>query len=328
MHDLVSLGEVMLRLSPPKFQRLRRMTQLDVHVAGSQLNVAANLARLGRRTAFLSKLPDNELGLLARDVCESYGVDMSAVIMVTGARMGVNYVEFSVAPRTGVAVYDRAGSAASTIAPDDFDWDEVVKDTTLAYTDGIFPGLSLSCADAALAFLTAARRAGCTTCFDVNYREHLWTETRAKAAWTPLLKQVDIVTTNRAVSEAVFGYRGSDEEMMQQYHDHFGCQVVCFTSREMIGVLHGAWSSKAFSDGRIQHGRRFEFDVIDRFGAGDAWFAGFLYGYLESGIERGLTFGDAYCALAHTVEGDIGHVSSREVDHLIATEGRDLRVRR
>ncbi|HVO72177.1 MAG TPA: PfkB family carbohydrate kinase, partial [Aggregatilineaceae bacterium] len=92
MYDLVSLGEVMLRMSPPKFERLRGATRLDVHVAGAQLNVAANLARFGKRTAFLSRLPANELGLLARDTCASYGVDMSHVLMIPDARMGINYL--------------------------------------------------------------------------------------------------------------------------------------------------------------------------------------------------------------------------------------------
>src|SRR5260221_11933536 len=98
-YDLLSLGEVMLRMSPPRFHRLRRATNLDVYVAGSQLNVAANLARLGKHTAFLSKLPDNDLGLLAYDTCTSYGVDMRYVRMMPGARMGVNYLEFPAAPR-------------------------------------------------------------------------------------------------------------------------------------------------------------------------------------------------------------------------------------
>ena len=115
MVDVVCLGEVMLRLSPPKFERLRQATRLDVCVAGSQLNVAADLAQLGKRTAFVSLLPANELGVLARDACQGYGVDVSHLKLVDGARMGVNYLEFGATPRAGVAIYDRAGSAASTI---------------------------------------------------------------------------------------------------------------------------------------------------------------------------------------------------------------------
>src|SRR5215218_1986355 len=160
MIDLVSLGEVMLRMSPPKHQRLRQTIRLDVCVAGSQLNVAANLAQLGKTTAFVSKLPANELGMLAHDACQGYGVDVSHLALVEGGRIGVNYVEFGVRPRAGVAVYDRAGSAASTIAAADFDWAEITRGARLAYTDGIFPGLSAGCFEATVAFLAAAREHG------------------------------------------------------------------------------------------------------------------------------------------------------------------------
>ncbi len=326
-YDLVSLGEVMLRMSPPRFERLRRATRLDVQVAGSQLNVAANLARLGRRTAFISRLPANELGLLARDTCTGYGVDMSHVLMIAGARMGVNYLEFSAEPRVSVTVYDRQNSAASYLTVDDFEWDALLTDVRCAHTDGIFPGLSATCREATQIYLKTARQRGCLTTFDVNYREHLWTEATARACWETLLPFVDVVVTNRSVSEAVFGFTGTDEELMRQYHDAFGCRVVCLTSREMMGVLRGAWSSIALADGNVMRGKRFEFDVIDRFGTGDAFFAGFVYGYLERDVAFGLNFGDAACALAHTVEGDVAHFSAAEVVALL-NDNYDLRVRR
>ncbi len=184
---LVSLGEVMLRMSPPRFQRLRSARSLDVHVAGAQLNVAANYARLGGQGVFVSKLPANELGKLAYDTCLSYGVDMRHVQMIPGARMGVNYLEFSLSPRAPVAIFDRQDSAASTMTADDFDWPVILAETQFAHTDGIVPGLSEGCRSATATFLKTAREQGVTTTFDVNYREHLWTETRARACWETLL---------------------------------------------------------------------------------------------------------------------------------------------
>ncbi|MCC7355283.1 MAG: sugar kinase [Anaerolineae bacterium] len=328
MYDLVSVGEVMLRMSPPRYQRLRRTHVLDVYTCGSQLNVAANLARLGKKTAFVTKLPANELGLLALDDCRGYGVDMSHVQMVPGARMGVNYVEFATTPRPEVAVYDRQNSAASTIAPGDFPWERILHGTTLAYTDGIFPGLSRSCRAAALEFVTGAQREGCTVCFDMNYREHLWTPAEAREVWSGLLPRVDILVTNGWVSRNVFNYAGSDEGIAGQYRQEFGCQVVCFTSRESIGTSHGAWNSMAVLDGRVCAGKRVEFDVVDRFGSGDAWFAGFLYGYLSGDVEYALNFGNAFYAFAHTIEGDVVHVSAGEVLAFLEADSNDLRLRR
>jgi 2-dehydro-3-deoxygluconokinase len=326
-YDLLSLGEVMLRMSPPRYERLRQARRLDVTVAGSQLNVAANLARLGWRTAFLSRLPANELGILARDACASYGVDMSHLRMVPGTRMGVNYLEHSVAPRVSAIVYDRAGSAASTMAPDDYDWAAIVRDSRVAYTDGIMPGLSDGCRRAALAFLQAAREEGCLTAFDVNYREHLWTAERALAVWGEILPLVDVLVTNRSVSEAVFGYQGTDEEVMRRYAEDFGSRVVVLTTREMHGILRGAWSSQALHEGEVLSGRRFEFDIVDRFGTGDAFMAGFVYGYVEQGVQYGLDFGNALCALAHTLEGDVAQVTAAEVQAMLSDD-YSLRVRR
>lgn len=328
-YDLVSLGEVMLRLSPPRYERLRRASLLDVRVSGSQLNVAANLASMGWRTAFVSRLPANELGLLARDACLGYGVSMDHVEMIAGARMGVNYLEFTVEPRPSAVVYDRAGSAASTIMPEDFDWAEILAGAKIAYTDGIFPGLSEGCCAAAGTFLRTARELGCVTAFDVNYREHLWAEQQAREAWSALLPHVDIVVTNRSVSEGVFGFSGSDEGLMRSYNKEFGSKLVCMTTREMKGILRGAWSSQALYGGEITLGRRYEFDVVDRFGTGDAYMAGVLYGYVSGGedVQRAVDFGDALCALAHTLEGDIAHVSADEVEAMLRSD-YSLRLRR
>jgi len=327
-YDLVGIGEPLLRLSPPKFCQLRRANSLDLYVVGSQLNVTANLARLGKKTAFLTKLPHNPLGFLVLDACRSYGIDVSHIKMIPEGKMGVTYVEFSVTPRPPVAIYDRRGSAASTISADDYLWEEILSDTKFAYTDGVFTGLSSSCFNASLKFFEAAKRSGCETCFDVNYREHLWAPSEARNAWVKLLPRVDILVTNRYVSESIFGYSGTDEELMQQYVEQFGCKIVCLTNRETDGLQHGAWSSKALTEGRIFNGRRVEFDIVDRYGTGDAWLSGFIYDYSEKNdVEHALNFGNALCALAHTVEGDIVHVTPEDVMALMDKK-TDLRLRR
>jgi len=327
-YDLVSIGEPLLRLSPKKFCQLRRANSLDLYVVGSQLNVAANIARLGKRTAFLTKLPYNPLGFLVLDACRSYGIDTSHIKMIPESKIGVTYVEFSVAPRPPVAIYDRKGSAASTINVDDFSWEEILSETRFAYTDGIFTGLGPSCLDASLKFFETAKSNSRETCFDVNYREHLWTPSDARNAWVKILPYIDILVTNRSISEFIFGYSGTDEELMGQYAQQFGCKIVCLTRREIYGLQHGAWISKALMSGQIFNGRRMEFDIVDRYGTGDAWLSGFIYGYGErNDIEFALNFGNALCALAHTIEGDIAHVTPEDVIALMDKK-TDLRLRR
>jgi 2-dehydro-3-deoxygluconokinase len=318
MVDLVSLGEMMLRLSPPKYQRLRRTASLDVYPAGAQFNIAANLASLGKRTAFLTKLPTNELGLLAQSLAASYGIDTSHIRYVDDAKMALVFVEFSVSPRRHLHLYDRAGSAASTLTKDDFPWSEILSQARLAYVDGIVPALNSGCREATLAFVEAAKAAGCTVCFDVNYRQTLWEADEARSAYQEILPGVDILVTGRTVSEDLFGYTGSDDDLLRAYHEAFGCEIVCLTYRETHGILRGGWRSVALREGQVTQGRPFEFDVVDRFGSGDAFFAGFLYVYLEKGdVQQALDFGNALCALAHTVEADPAIFSPEEVQALL-----------
>jgi 2-dehydro-3-deoxygluconokinase len=324
---LISLGEPLMRLSPPHFGQLRRADSLDVYVVGSQLNVAANLARLGEKTAFITQLPSGPLGLLAMDVLGSYGVDTSFIKFLKGGKMGVTYVEFSASPRTPIAIYDRAQSAASQIKPKDFNWNDILSKTVYAYTDGIFPGLSSSCYDTTLEYLTAAKLNGCKICFDINYREHLWDASKACDAFIKILPSVDILATNRDVSELVFHYQGSDDEILKKYKKDFNLEMVCLTSREIISAHHGAWKSKALYRDTTVEGKRYEFEIVDRYGTGDAWFAGLLYGMHEKDVNFALNFANALCALAHTVHGDIAHVTPDEVISIMG-DSIDMRIKR
>jgi 2-dehydro-3-deoxygluconokinase len=314
---LVSLGEAMLRYSPPKNQRLRAATSLNIHTCGAQFNVAANLAFLGKSTVFLSKLPDNELGQLARSAGMNCGIDMSRVQMVPDSRIGAVYVEFGAEPRANIHLYDRKDSAASGISAADFPWKKILKNSKLAYTDGIFPGLSQNSREATLEFIRVARDVGSVVCFDMNYRAAIWTPEEARNTYRQILPSVNILVTNHAVSQVVLGFHGSDEEVARRYRSDFGCSTVCITSREMMGTHRGKWKSLALHKDEIVYGRPFEFEVVDRFGTGDAFFSGFLYGYSDENAQFALDFGNALCALAHTVEGDIIPVSAREVMNLL-----------
>lgn len=318
----------MLRLSPPKFERLRRTRSFDIYPCGAQFNVAANFAALGKHSLFLTKLPDNELGYLARELASGLGVDVSQVQLVAHEKIGMVFVEFSVAPRRAVHLYDRRGSAASLTTPQDFNWPQAVAGTHYAYADGIFPALSTGCREATLAFLTAAKMSGCRTCFDVNYRQTLWEPAEAARFYRLALSLVDIVVTNRDISEKLLGYQGSDEELLSAYQRDFGCQVILLTYREMQGLAHGTWRSLAFHDSNFYTGRQFSFDVIDQYGTGDAFFAGFLSAIQDSGdIQNALDFGDALCALAHTVEGDQVIFTTAEVQAVL-DENYSLKTRR
>jgi 2-dehydro-3-deoxygluconokinase len=328
MYDIVTVGEGMLRLSPPRYERIRRAKTFDVHICGSQGNIASNTARLGIKSAFVTKLPDNALGLLMKDFYMSCGVDTSHIQFIENSRLGVNYIEFGATPRSSMVVYDRKNSAASTIAPGDFKWDKILKGCRLAYTDGILPGLSKSCRDATDEFVDAAKKNSCMLGFDVNYREHLWSPAEANETLSKILKHVDILITTQWDSETVFGYSGSYEDISKKFYADFGCKIVAITLREVYDVQHGAWTTLVCHEGNIINGEKYEMDIIDRFGGGDSWGSAFLYSYLTDGnIEDALNFGNAFCALHHTVHGDVAHISADEVKAIMG-KSKDFRVKR
>jgi 2-dehydro-3-deoxygluconokinase len=328
MYDIVTVGEGMLRLSPPDHGRLRRAASLDLHICGSQGNVAANVARLGGRSAFVTQLPNNALGLLMLDFYRSCGVDVSHIKLIDDSRVGVNFIEFGSTPRSHSVIYDRKRSAASAISPGAFDWNKILGGSRIAYTDGIFPGLSDCCEAAAAEFIEAAKHSGCLVAFDVNYREHLWPPEKACAVLSKIIEKVDVLITTQWDSETVFGYEGSYEDIGRKFHDSFGCRIVALTLREVHGVEKGAWNALVCADGKVVTGEKIEIDIVDRFGAGDSWGSAFLYTYITRGdVEYSLHFANAFCALHHTVPGDVAHVSPEEVTAIMG-ERRDFRVKR
>jgi 2-dehydro-3-deoxygluconokinase len=242
-------------------------------------------------------------------------------------RVGLVFVDFGMEPRQTAHCYDRQNSSASTIGPADFDWNAIASQTRLVYTDGVFAGLGPNCRDAVFALLEAARRQGATSCFDMNYREMIWTAEQARTVYEQALPLVDVLVTNRGVSEQVLGLSGSDEDLLRSYREEFGCRTVCLTTRHMESSRRGSWNSQVLWDGELIKGTARCFEVIDRFGTGDAFFAGFLHGFLDGNPRLAVDFGNALCALAHTIQGDVADVSLDEVQALLRN-GYDSRLKR
>ncbi len=309
-------------MSPPSHGRLRRARTLDLHVCGSQGNVACNLARLGMKTAFVTKVPDSALGLLLQDFYSSCGVDISYIRRIPNSRLGTTFIEFGATPRASTVVYDRKNSAASTLSPGDYDWDAILGGTRLAYTDGILPGLSDSCRATAVEFIAAAKRHKCLVGFDLNYREHLWTAPDAAAVLSPLVSQVDILMAPRGDSARLFGCTGTAEDVARQLHERFGCRVVCVVAGEVLSVLRGAVEAVLLRDGKVYRSARHEVDAIDRFGAGDAMGSGVIHGVLTGkDMQYTVDFAAALCALDFTMPGDVAHVTVPEVEAVMQAKG-------
>ena len=329
MADVLALGEAMVRLTPPDSLRLEQTVTLNVDVGGAELNVLVGLSRLGVGTAWLSKLPDNALGHLIASRARAAGVDTSPVRWTAEGRAGLYFLELSAAPRPSQILYDRRNSAMTTLTPEEID-PAAFAGARLFHVSGITPALSPSCLDATLAALTVARNAGCAVSFDPNYRARLWTVEEARAAYARILPGVDILFASREALRAFFDVEAaSEEEAALAAADRYNLRAVALTAREQARAWHGTLGALAVAGGRVYRGRDYEVEIVDRLGGGDAFAAGFLYGYLAGDVERGVAYGGAMAALQHTIPGDFPFVTRAEVEDLLAAEGDTaMRLRR
>jgi len=328
MYDVVTFGEAMVRLSPPSFQRLEQTQSLDAHVGGAELNVAVGVTRLGMKSAWVSKLPKNGLGSMIRGRAQAFGVDCSHIVWSDKGRAGLYFVEFGASPRASSVLYDRANSAISMIQPGEVDWPKVFNGSKHFHMSGITPALSASATQVAAEALKAAKKAGCTVSYDLNYRKKLWTPAEAKKVQEPMMSDVDILITTEEDTNVVFGIKEKDyEAAAEKLAQTFKFKVVAITLREDLSVLRNNWTAIAYQDGKIFKDRKYEVEIVDRVGAGDSFTAGFLYAWLqEKDVQKGVQYGNAFAALKHTVPGDFNLCTMEEVETQL--KGAGLRISR
>lgn len=329
-YDVVTFGEVMLRLSPPDFMRFENTVSYNANAGGAEMNVAVACARLGLKSAYVTKLGDNSVGHFIRNKAREHGVDTSHILWDPDSRCGIYFVEFGAAPRTNRVIYDRKRSAISRITPGEVLWKDILKGTKLFHTSGITPALSESCARATEEVLKTAKEQGCKVSYDVNYRGKLWTTAEARKFTEPASKYIDILITTEEDTKVVYGIEGKDyEEVAQKLTDKFGFEVVIITLRETPSVWHNKWSVFAYSDGKVYRSPTYDIEVVDRLGGGDSCSAGFIYGYLKlKDLQKAVEFGSAFSALKHSVPGDLAFVYREEVEKLIKGRKRGLRIER
>jgi 2-dehydro-3-deoxygluconokinase len=333
---LVTFGEAMVRLTPPAFRRLEQARNLDVHVGGAELNVAVGAARLGLASRWVSRLPENPLGRMMANRAREHGVDVSCVEWARDARAGLYFVELGAAPRPSSVLYDRAGSAMSGVVPGTFDWPRIFDGARWFHVSGITPALSESAAEVTAEALAAAKHAGLTVSYDLNYRSKLWSAERARAVQEPLMRFVDVLITTEEDTRVVFGVRGgqsagdaaaSFEPVARSLQDRFGFSAVAITLRENPSVWLNTWSALVIAGGQRHDAPRYQVEIVDRIGAGDAFSAGFIFGRLVvGGWDAAVTYGTALSALKHSIPGDFSFSTREDVEEVL--KGAGLRVSR
>jgi 2-dehydro-3-deoxygluconokinase len=319
-HDLVGIGEVMLRLAAPPPQRLEQAGSLDVQVGGAEANVAAACARLGLRTAFISALPaDHAWGERTVRELTGHGVDCAGVLRRPASRMGVYFLEYGAAPRPVRVLYDRRDSALSHLVPAEVDWN-LVRHARLLHLSGVTAALGENLRDVLRKALDEAADAGVPVSFDVNYRSRLWTPGQAREFLREILPRLRYLFVGSDDAEVVFKLVGSPEEVLRGLHVLAPEAVVALTLGE-------AGSAVLTGDARVlRPSRLYTVSVVDRVGAGDAYAAGFLWASLTGRTpQEAVDAATALAALKCTVWGDVPLVTRAELDELLASDSTEIR---
>lgn len=323
---VITLGEIMLRLTPPGFKRFVQSDAFEATYGGGEANVAAALCNYGLSASFVSKVPDNPIGQAAINHLRRFGVDTDHVVR-GGKRLGIYFLETGASMRASQVVYDRADSSITDADVSEFDFDKIFEGASWFHTSGITPALSDKAAELTLAALKAAREKGITTSIDLNYRKKLWSKEKAAEVISKLCEYVDIClgadTTLGFTSphtEPGTGYLLIEgyKDVFRQMTEKFGFKYVVTTLRQSHSASDNSLSALAFDGNEFYKAKEYDVRIVDRVGGGDSFTSGFIYGLL-SGMAMGdaTEFGVAASALKHTIPGDFNHATLSEVRDLV-----------
>ncbi len=331
MGKIITLGEIMLRLSPSGNARFVQSNSFDVVYGGGEANVAVSCANYGHEAYFVTKLPKHEIGQAAVNELRKYGV-RTDFIARGGDRVGIYYLETGAAMRPSKVIYDRAHSAIAEATAEDFNFDAIMQNADWFHWSGITPALSDSAATLTRLACEAAKRHGVTVSVDLNFRKKLWTKEKAQSVMRPLMQYVDVCIGNEEDAELCLGFKPeadvaggrTDAEgykaIFRAMAEEFGFKYVVSTLRESFSASHNGWKAMIFDGTEFYESKRYDINpIIDRVGGGDSFSGGVIHGLLTKATQgEALEFAVAASALKHTISGDFNLVSADEVETLVA----------
>ncbi|WP_223592556.1 sugar kinase [Neobacillus bataviensis] len=324
MKKIVTLGEILLRLSTNHGERLFQSDQLSMHYGGAEANVAIALANFGYEAYFVSKVPNNPLGLAAERHLRSFGVHTD-YLLKGGERLGTYYLEVGAGARGAQVTYDRKHSSFSQLTVDEVSFTEIFQGADLFHVSGITPALSNSLKEVTLLALMKAKELGVTTSFDFNYRSKLWSQKEAAAAITPLLPYVDICSCGELDALYLLNIQKADttlnkEQQLTYYYKKIvemypNIKYLYSTFRNVLSASYNTLQGNLFLNGTLYQSKYYPIDdIVDRVGGGDAFAAGILYGIIEEMLpQQVISFATAASVLKHTVYGDCNTFSKDEI---------------
>lgn len=334
---VVTMGEIMLRLSTPGFQRFVQSEKFDVTFGGGEANVAVALSNYGFDSYFVSKLPKHEIGQSAVNYLRRFGVREDYIVR-GGSRVGIYFLETGASQRASKVIYDRAFSSVTELTKDELDWDKVFEGANWFHWTGITPALGKNARECLKAALIAAKNAGATISADLNYRAKLWSVKEAQEVMVPLMKYVDVCIANEEDAEKSLGMKPRETavenaelneegyyELMRQLKEKFSFKAVAITLRESYSASSNGWSAVMLDENDCcipYRSKKYMIQIVDRVGGGDSFASGLIYGLLKLPSSKdALEFATAASCLKHTIPGDFNLVSLEEVNKLATGSG-------
>ena len=329
MAKIVTMGEIMLRLSPEGNYRFVQADKFNIIPGGGEANVGISLANFGHESVFVSKLPKHEIGQIAVNALRKYGVNTDFIAR-GGNRIGLYYAETGASMRPSKVIYDRAYSAIAEAKPEDFDFDKIFEGADWFHWSGITPAISDASAECLRQACIAAKKHGVTGSCVLNFRKKLWSSAKAISSMRPLMQYVDVCIGNEEDAELCLGFKpdadveagvtdaAGYEGIFKAMAKEFGFKYVVSTLRESFSASYNGWKALIFDGKEFYQSKRYEINpIIDRVGGGDSFSGGLIHGLLTKATQgEALEFAVAASALKHTIPGDFNLVSAAEVESL------------
>lgn len=328
MTCVVGFGDLMLRLSPPNYQRFIQATSFDANYTGAEANVLVPLSLNGVPTQFVTRIPSSPIADAAITALQRYAVGVRHIVRGEG-RLGLFYLEKGASQRPSSCIYDRQYSAFTRSCPEEYDWAQIFSGATHFHLTGITPALGGDLPQICLAACQEAKRQGLTVSLDLNFRGSLWTPEQAQATIIPLMSNVDILIGGREDAVKMLNVRvdAATEEIActktaEILSQRYPLSHIAFTMRQSTTASENLWKAMLYHDAQSYFSKQYSIHLVDRVGGGDAFSAGLLYAVIHDfSPQHIIEYAAAAGCLKQTIEQDFNLSRTEEIERLVHSDG-------